>query len=250
MTLTELEMKPRADYADQFYIDDHAALFALLIKQALSLGGKGEETAAKGLILYGRERGLRMAMRCLADGNPLTLRNYLNYGEWEDSRKWSDFRPVAFQPFEMEALACGWCESWKKHGLLEYGKMYCQWVDPALVHGFNPEASFSMGETISRGGERCRFYFRDATFRDADDFHKDVAERAQARPRRVRDFLYHAGHGLSAMRRAYLLELGLLVGTRLTDAAMREYALIFGEEKAGAIRREAERDFLRIEEPR
>ena len=240
-------MKTRGSYADQFYIDDHAVLFALLIKQAVLAGGEGGETAAKGIVTYGKERGLRMAMRCLADGEPLTLRNYLNYGEWEDARKWSDFRPVTFQPFQMEAAKCGWCDSWKKHGLLEYGKMYCQWIDPSLVRGFNPEANFSMGEMLSQGGARCSFHFHDAAFAGMEDFQKDVMERAKARPRRVRDFLYHAGHVLSAMRRTYLLELGLPAGARLTDAALSEYASLFGEEKAGAVRRESELDFLRIE---
>jgi hypothetical protein len=239
-------MKTRGDYADSFYIDDHAALFALLIKQAVLAGGKGGEAAARGIVTYGKERGLRMAMRCLADGEPLTLRNYLNYGEWEDTRKWSDFRPVAFQPFQMEAVKCGWCESWKKHGLLEYGKLYCQWIDPSLVRGFNPEANFSMGEMLSQGGERCRFHFHDASFADEEDFKKDVAERARARSRRVRDFLYHTGHALSAMRRTYLLELGLPVGAKLTDAALGEYAALFGAEKADAVHREAEQDFLLV----
>jgi hypothetical protein len=239
-------MKTREEYANQFYIDDHAVLFALLIKHAVLLGEKGREAAVKGIILYGKERGLRMAMRCAADGKPLTLRNYLTYGEWSDDRKWSDFRPTVFAPFVMEAHRCGWCNSWKKHGLLEYGKVFCQWIDPSLVKGFNPDANFSMGDTLSGGAERCRFDFRDASFTGPEDFQKDAAERASVLPRRVRDFLYQTGHVLSAMHRNFLLELGLVAGTRLTDAALEEYAAIFGQEKKKILLQESGQDYLRV----
>lgn len=239
-------MKTREDYAKLFYIDDHAVLFALLIKQAVLSGEKGLDAAVKGVILYGKERGLRMAMRCVADGKPLTLRNYLNYGEWVDDRKWSDFRPTAFDPFVMEAFKCGWCSSWQKYGLLEYGRIFCQWIDPSLVKGFNPEVNFSMGDTLSGGGERCRFNFHDATFAGPEDFQSDAAERTTALAQRVRDFLYQTGHVLSAMRRNFLLELGFIVGTRLTDAALKEYAALFGQEKIDVLLEESRQDYLRV----
>ncbi|MDR1947431.1 MAG: L-2-amino-thiazoline-4-carboxylic acid hydrolase [Desulfovibrio sp.] len=240
-------MRERAVFADTFYIDDHAVLFALLIRQAEFLGSQGKDAAARGVVLYGKERGLRMAMRCAADGRPLTLRNYLNYGEWADDRGWSDFRPAGLQPFVLEALKCGWCDSWKKYGLEEYGRVYCRWIDPSLVKGFNPEAEFSMGETLSRGEEKCRFFFHGASFADAEDLKKDVVERAAARPYRIKDFLYHTGHALSAMRRNFMMELGLIRARRLVEVALAEYAALFGREKADILIEESAQDYLRID---
>jgi hypothetical protein len=229
-----------------FYIDDHAVLFALLIRQALLLGGQGEDAAAGAVVLYGKERGLRMAMRCAADGRPPTLRNYLNYGEWVDDRGWSDFRPAGLQPFVLEAVKCGWCDSWKKYGLERYGRVFCRWIDPALVGGFNPQAEFSMGDTLSGGAERCRFVFHGASFADEEDLKKDMAERAAERPRRVKDFLYHTGHVLSAVRRSFMLTLGLLRARQLVEAALADYSALFGREKTAVLLRESEQDFLRI----
>jgi hypothetical protein len=239
-------MDERSTFADAFYIDDHAVLFALLIRQAGLLGKEGEDAAVKGIVLYGKERGLRMAMRCMADGRPLTLRNYLNYGEWVDDRGWSDFRPAGLQPFVLEAVRCGWCESWKKYELEQSGRIFCQWIDPSLVSGFNPQAEFDMGGTLSQGEERCRFFFHGASFADEEDLKRDVAERAAARPRRVKDFLYQTGHVLSAMRRNFLLELGLIRGRQVVEAALADYAAIFGQEKTAILIRESGQDYLKI----
>ena len=55
--------------AEQFYIDDHALIYGLLGKYAEeSCGEKGMDALAKATVQYARERGLRMAKRCLADG--------------------------------------------------------------------------------------------------------------------------------------------------------------------------------------
>jgi hypothetical protein len=239
-------MGERAAFVDAFYIDDHAVLFALLLRQAVLLGEEGEDAAAKGVVLYGKERGLRMAARCAADGRPPTLRNYLNYGEWVDDRGWSDFRPAGLQPFVLEAVKCGWCDSWKKYGLEQYGRVFCRWIDPSLVGGFNPQAEFSMGDTLSGGAERCRFFFHGASFADEEDLKKDTAERTAERHRRVKDFLYHTGHVLSAVRRNFMLELGLLRARQLVEAALDDYAALFGREKTAVLLYESEQDFLRI----
>jgi hypothetical protein len=239
-------MDERAAFVDAFYIDDHAVLFALLIRHAGLLGGEGEDAAVKGIVLYGKERGLRMAMRCMRDGRPLSPRNYLNYGEWADDRGWSDFRPAGLRPFVLEAVKCGWCESWKKYGLVQYGRVFCRWIDPSLVNGFNPQAEFSMGGTLSEGEERCRFFFHGVSFADEEDLKRDVAERMAARPLRVKDFLYQTGHVLSAMRRNFMLELGLIRAQQLIEAALAEYSAVFGREKTAILIRESEQDYLRL----
>ena len=72
----------REKIAPEFYIDDHALIYGLLGKYADELYGEaGMAALEKGTILYARERGIRMAKRCLADGNPLNMRTYLLYGE-------------------------------------------------------------------------------------------------------------------------------------------------------------------------
>jgi hypothetical protein len=104
-----------------------------------------------------------------------------------------------------------------------------------------------MGDTLSGGAERCRFFFHGVSFADPEDLKMDMAERAAERPRRVKDFLYHTGHVLSAARRNFMLELGLLRARQLVEAALADYAALFGQEKTAVLLRESEQDFLRIE---
>ena len=226
-------------------MDDHAMLFAYLVKNAEEVcGERGKEASIKGTILYGKERGLRMAMRCSADGRPLSPRNYLIYGEWFDDRKWSETEPGGLSPFILNFNRCGWSDTWKKHGVEQYGAVYCDWVDEALVLGFNPENVLRIDTTRPRGGDICSFAFMGAEFDSADDVKKDGEIKAAIRSKSVKDFLYHTGHLLSAMRRSYLLELGLPKTKRIVRAALAEYAALFSEEKADAIVAESKQDFL------
>lgn len=70
-------MDNRKNSEMDFYIDDHAALFGLIAKCSEDiLGDKGLETCGQGVIVMARERGLRSAKRCLANGDELTIKNY------------------------------------------------------------------------------------------------------------------------------------------------------------------------------
>ena len=240
-------MIDRKDIAPRFYIDDHAVLFGLLLRQAEQLAGTaGVEASDKATILYGRERGLRMAMRCAADGRPLTPRNYLNYGEWVDDRQWSQFQPSGLRPFGLQVPVCGWNTSWEKYGLQKYGKVYCAWIDQELVRAFNPENSLQLDSILSHGAARCLFAFTGADYADEEDFTRDVALRTGMREKNLKDFLYHTGHILSALRRTYLLELGLIKGEEIVTRALAEYASLFGDDKAEAVVAESKQDFLTI----
>ena len=240
-------MDNKKQAALSFYIDDHAVLYALLVKRAEELrGNAGNEASVRGTILYARERGLSMAMRCTADGRPLTPRNYLNYGEWVDDRKWSDLGPDGLKPFVLSFNRCGWSDTWKKYGLEKYGALYCRWIDQELVAGFNPENSLRIDKTRPQGADVCRFAFPGAEYDSEEELKKDAALKAALRPRTVRDFLYHTAHLLSAMRRTYLVELGLPAGCAIVSGGLADYAGYFGQEKSDALVEAANQDFLTV----
>ena len=72
----------REDIAKDFYIEDHALLYGLMGKHAEELcGEKGIRALEDAIVLYGRKRGLRMDMRTEKNGDELSMRNYLIYGE-------------------------------------------------------------------------------------------------------------------------------------------------------------------------
>lgn len=240
-------MPDREKTASSFYIDDHAVLYALLVKNAeAACGANGLEAATKGTILYARERGLRMAMRCLADGRPLTPRNYLIYGEWIDDRQWSDLKPGGLRPLVLNFHRCGWSATWKKYGLEKYGAVYCAWIDQELVRGFNPENSLRIDKTRPQGADICSFGFPGAEFASEDELKADSALKAELRQRNVKDFLYHTAHLLSALQRTYMIELGLPRANAVVAAAIGEYTEHFGQKKTDALIRETKQDFLAV----
>ncbi|MDR1398041.1 MAG: L-2-amino-thiazoline-4-carboxylic acid hydrolase [Desulfarculales bacterium] len=237
----------RGALAAEFYIEDHAVLYGLLVKYArLEKGGEGREAAARATVRYGRERGLRMAMRCRADGRELSPNNYLDYGEWFDDRGWSDFRAASLRPFVLEAHSCGWKKSWGKYGLTEDGSLYCQIVDVELVRGFNPANEVLVDGVLTQGAKKCSFHFSGAAYEGEDDLAAAAARRTELRPRTVKDFLFHSGHVLSAFRGVYLLEFGLDKGGRILGQALADYGAVFGEVKLRALILESEQNYLLI----
>lgn len=229
-----------------FYIDDHALLFAWLARSLL--GGApeaGPELVEAWVKAYGRERGLRSARRCLDDGQILSLSNYFVYSEWHDERGWNRNRLVSLAPYHFEAVECGWNRIWRAHDLLEYGRLYCRWVDYALVEGFNPELRLEMSGTLSAGDGCCGFYWPDQAFSEAE--LEELAERrAAAQPRVTRDFLYHLAHLYDALRRVLIPTLGLKAAAAILERGLDDYSLLFGPKKTNALLEAAERDFSLI----
>ncbi len=231
-----------------FYIDDHAVLFAYLAKGAIeTFGIRGRETVVRGIAAYARERGIRMAMRCMADGEPLSVKNYVLYGEWADVRGWSKSEVVATSPdYRTRVTRCGWCEVWKKYDLLEYGAIYCDWADENLVFGFNPELTLRMGRVMSRTGEPCAFDWVGCAFEREAEADAMASRRAELVPRVTKDFLYHTAHLLAAFRHTFLLAFGPVAGCELTGGALGRYAELFGEEKLSPLVEKSRKNFLEV----
>jgi hypothetical protein len=227
----------------EFYIEDHATLFALIAREAITkFGGEGMSAIVRAISAYGIERGSRSAKRCLSDGEKLSMENYILYGEWHDPRGESKTEIVEFEPnYRTNVVVCGWCEAWKKRGLLEYGQIYCDHVDEYLVRGFNPELRLEMGKILSHGDCVCEFNWIGCHFRDS------VAAERKRRGKIslvTRDFLYHCGHLLASARREIIFELGVIKGEKIISGALLEYKKIFGALKNKSLIEEAGQNFL------
>lgn len=189
-----------------------------------------------------------MAMRCVRDGNPLSMKNYILYGAWADPKGLSKNVVVSGEPtFRTNMAVCAWCDVWKKHHLIEYGKLYCTWVDENLLFGFNPELRLEMSKVMSHGDDLCEFNWLDGCFNSQAQLDEMNAQRAELIPLVTRDFLYHCGHILSTFRRALYLELGLVRGRAILEDALAEYAEMFGRDKENALHEESRLDFLSVE---
>ena len=217
-------------------IERHAVLVALLAKHAIEACGEaGREAFLKGITRMAYERGTRMAARAILDGERLTAAAFQVYGEW---------RP---QPGEMEAVLvaepsgavtivrdCPWNNSWKKHGLLAYGKLYCEVVDDALARGFHPELRCNVPCTLSHGAECCRFEWN-ASFSEEEE--RSIAKKkAELGERAVKGFDYHIGHVLHSVGGEMMAQLGD-AGAIATKRAETEFAALFGQARLEAAKK-------------
>lgn len=218
-----------------FYMDDHALLFAWLARAVLQKEPEdGVDLVEAWVTTYGRERGARSARRCLDDMQSLSLKNYFVYSEWHDERGWNRNQVMSLAPYHFYTTDCGWNKTWEEHGLQEYGKLYCRWVDFALVEGFNPELRLEMVSTLSSGDRQCSFFWPGQAFSDED--LKDMAERrAVAQTRVTRDFLYHLTHLYDVLKRVLIPHLGIEAATEIMKQGLDDYSAVFGPEKTKAL---------------
>ncbi|MEZ3435558.1 MAG: L-2-amino-thiazoline-4-carboxylic acid hydrolase [Lachnospiraceae bacterium] len=212
-------------------IEHHAVLFALLAKHAVTLcGKKGEEAIQKGMTIYGRERGARMAANALERGDELTTMTNQAYGEWKpDYEGQMEFGQLRTEPTLQTYIAkCAWCDAWKKHDLLEYGKLYCVNVDHAVYQGFRSDfVCTPIATALSWGGARCEF----------DWGHPISAEEAQELVRKkkelgtscMKDFNFHTAHLKHTISKTLTEELGE-EGKRAAKLALDDYVRLFGQE--------------------
>lgn len=229
-----------------FYIDDHAVLFGLIAKFSEdALVEKGLETCKNGVAIMARERGLRSAKRCIANGDELTIKNYLLYAELFDSEGWNKTRVDEYSPiYQTSVVRCGWHDTWKKYGFEKYGSIYCAVIDQNILYGFNPKLRLKMDKVLAAGDDCCSFRWINCSFDDKAELDDIMKKRMHNLPSITKNFLYQTGHLLSVLQRTLYLEHGLVAGNTIIDNSLEEYAKIFSKEKADLIRAEAEKNFM------
>ena len=231
-----------------FDIPHHANLFALIYRSAYEqYGEKGGQAVDEGTKLYGMQRGARMAKRALKDNQPLNMENYLAYSEWKDKSGLSKTAITQTAPvYYMECQVCGWCESWKDADLFRYGRHYCDYVDKSLVKGFNPELVLDIESVITKGDRCCGFKWNGFKLETEEEKQAFADKCAKLGSRPVKDFLYHTGHLLSAMKTAVAENLGEEAMEKVISKAINDYSEMYGKEMADTVIKESEQDFTSI----
>lgn len=212
-------------------IEHHAVLFALFAKHAVTMCGKrGEEAIQKGMTVYGNERGARMAANALARGDELTTMTNQAYGEWKpDYDGQMEFGQLRTEPTLQTYIAkCAWCDAWKKHDLLEYGKLYCVNVDNAVYQGFRSDFVCTPTATaLSWGGTRCEFDWGHPI--SAEEAEELVCKKKELGTSCMKDFNFHTAHLKHTISKTLIEELGE-EGKNAAEYALDEYAGLFGQE--------------------
>lgn len=220
-----------ADTTTMCKIEHHAILFALMSKEAITLCKEdGKEAILKGMTKYGNERGARMAKNALAHGEELTTMTNQAYGEWiPDYPGQMDFGTLRTQPTLQTYIAkCAWCDAWKKHDLLDYGKYYCVNVDNAVYQGFRSDFVCTPTTTsLSFGGTRCEFDWGNPL---SDEEAAQLPEKKKALGTScMKDFNFHTAHLLYTVGNTLIEELGEN-GKLAVENAKKAYVEKFGQE--------------------
>jgi hypothetical protein len=213
----------------------HALLFAWLSEAVLARVGRedGEALMRRAVRRYGEERGRRMALRAATDGEPLSMANFLAYGELPATPKASESASEAAGGTIRKAITtCPWHTAWAEHDLMMHGRLYCLEIDQALVRGFNPALRLDVNSTRPSDGVPCELVFY------------DVAEPGPERGR-VMPWAYHLGHLYRTMGGVIVKALGE-VGEAARDEALARFAEQYGEEAARVVSAYRGIDFRRL----
>ncbi len=185
-------------YAMEFNEYVHAFIsakyYALLTKE---YGARGTDAFRQMTVLYGKQRGIRMAKRALRDGQPLTYETYMNYREWVPSAdlplKAIPAKVSSLSPdYQIRIYSCAWHEQFVKMGLAEAGRVYCRVIDPAICAGFNPDLTFITSQTLND---------HDCCIQTVKNAFVSPEYKSSIKTENTKDFEYHCAHLFETYRR-------------------------------------------------
>jgi hypothetical protein len=118
-------------------------------------GEKGKEAMVEAVKKYGEERGKRIAKLVKSQGKELNLENFFIYGDF-DSRANLTYSPNLVEGnLEICVTECPFDKGCKEWGKREYGKIYCEYVDKAILKGYNPNLVLEVLSNMTKGDEKC-----------------------------------------------------------------------------------------------
>jgi hypothetical protein len=152
------------------------------------------------------------------------------YGEWKpDYPGQMEFGQLQTQPTLQTYISkCAWCDAWKKHDILEYGKYYCVNVDNAVYQGFREDfVCTPTSKSLSWGGERCEF---DWGYPLSDEENAILSQKkAELGTSCMKDFNFHTAHLKNTLSRVLTETLGK-DGEKAVSLALADYVDTFGQE--------------------
>jgi hypothetical protein len=157
---------------DLSYIEEESAekqqfywvgLYYFFAKAAMEMcGDKGEGVLRQGVRAYGKERGQRMRRIANSKGLPANLLTLFdNYDLMSDPRFVHPTDGLVMTE-EVKKSITGRCPDAEMWGRLpdglHMGSIYCEEVHHQIYSGFDPAIQVNLCETLTNGGEFCRFH--------------------------------------------------------------------------------------------
>jgi hypothetical protein len=218
---------------DAFFTEvHHAILFAEMAKAVCEQAGdsRGRDVIRTAVRRYGEERGQRMAARAQANGHALDMIDYFVYSEFKTSPgSMSQTLTACDQGIALLNTKCPWYTAWNEKGLMDWGCLYCQEIDSAVVRGFNPELRIDVRGTRSNGDAACDFIFHDAKLNIRNGVRILFCKAFRLGARAIKDWDYHVGHLFTTLKNVIVDELDE-EGQKAVDSAVNAFAERYGGE--------------------
>lgn len=230
---------------DETFTPTHHALLYAWIGRAVAQR-VGQERAkismCKAVRHYGNQRGRRMALRALADGQELSMLTYLIYGEWRADESTFQRKNTSSNP-DLHSLVskCPWNTAWLDNDLIPFGRTYCLEIDRAIAEGFNPQLLLEVKSTQPNEHCDCDFIFHDANLTPENSRY--MAQRqVEISSRIILPWSYHTAHLYFSLREVLIEEFGE-TGAQAAEDALSIFTAHYGHGMMDSIRSFSAVDF-------
>ena len=198
---------------------------------------------------YGEQRGHRMALRAQRDGEPLSMLNFMAYGEWRTELGELEQSLEETAP-DARALVtrCPWSQAWMENDLLQYGRLYCLEIDLALARGFNPALRLEVLSTLSNDLRASEFVYHAANLTPENLAILDQKKAANQENGGVLPWEYHIGHLFTAVE-TMLLDESVAEAETVLQGALDAFAQRYGDEAVRVILSYQSVDFNLLPDP-
>ena len=176
------------------FTEKHHAFIAASFYDVLTdrFGERGKQAFIMATRRYAEQRGSRMAQRAVRDGRKLDFATYCEYGEWVNTQTVKDLgcsnksHIESYSPdYVTHITCCPWATQFAEMDLKDGGVVYCTYLDPSIVRGFNPELTFITEQSL---------HDHDFCIQRVVNAGLSEGFKAQKKMEYVKGFDYHCGH--------------------------------------------------------
>lgn len=135
-------------------------LFSTIAEEVITqFGDEGRKAIGEAVKKFGEERGRKIAKLVKSLGKELTLTNFYIYGDLDGGQITKSKLKIVDGNVEVLIRDCMFCNTSRDWDKLEYGKIYCEYVDQAIIKGYNPDIILEIPMTMTGGDNKCHFKY-------------------------------------------------------------------------------------------
>jgi hypothetical protein len=155
MIETLKEMEEVGDQYKDHLMSMQAQLFCTMAEEVISrFGEPGRDAIIEAVERAGEIRGRKIAELVKSLGKELDLKNFFIYHPFDTTNL--TFTPeIVDGNLKITIAKCPFAQGCKDWGKEEYGKIYCEHIDKAMLRGYNPDLVYELSSNLTRGDKVC-----------------------------------------------------------------------------------------------